>query len=86
MLREELEAACTEPAVLPSHVGRALGDLVRAIEHIEAHRAMTGRSARSGLAPEAQEIQDVIDSVLFHVYGLSPDDARYVESRLKEML
>jgi hypothetical protein len=44
------------------------------------------RSERSRLAPESQPIQDAIDAVLFRCYGLSEDDARYVEARLTEML
>jgi len=35
---------------------------------------------------ESQPIQDAIDAVLFRCYGLSEDDAGYVEARLKEML
>lgn len=38
------------------------------------------------LAPESQPIQEAIDAVLFRCYGLSEDDAHYVERRLKEML
>ena len=64
------------------------GDLPagRRIQEIEAERVLKSRSERSHLAPESQEIQDVIDAVLFRVYGLTDDEARYIERRLKEML
>ena len=38
------------------------------------------------LARESQPIQDAIDAVLFRCYGLSDDDAQYIEKRLREML
>jgi len=38
------------------------------------------------LAPESQPIQAAIDAVLFQCYGLSEDDAKYIEKRRDEML
>ncbi len=40
----------------------------------------------SQLAPESQPIQDAIDKVLFRCYGLSDEEAGYINKRLEEML
>ena len=58
----------------------------RRIQKIEAKRVLKNRSERSRLAPQSQPIQDAIDAVLFRCYGLSEDEAKYIEKRLKEML
>ncbi len=87
---DQLEASlldeCSEPGFLPGPVAAALAKMCRQIQRIEASRTLKNRSERSHLAPESQPIQDVIDRVLFRCYGLSNDDARYVEERLREML
>jgi len=58
----------------------------RRIRGIEASRTPPRGGERSRLAPESQPIQDAIDAVLFRCYGLSEDDAGYVDSHLEEML
>jgi hypothetical protein len=58
----------------------------RRIQKIETKRVLKNRSERSRLAPESQPIQDAIDAVFFRCYGLSEDDAKYIEKRLEEML
>jgi len=63
-----------------------LAEMSRRIQEIEAKRVLKNRFERSHLAPESQPIQDAIDAVLFHCYGLSEDDGHYVSQRLKEML
>ena len=87
---DQLEASlldeCSEPGFLPGPVAAALAKMCRQIQRIEASRTLKNRSERSHLASESQPIQDVIDRVLFRCYGLSNDDARYVEERLREML
>ena len=87
---DQLEASlldeCSEPGFLPGPVAVAFVTMCREIQRIEASRTLKNRSDRSHLAPESQTIQDVIDRVLFRCYGLSDDDARYVEKRLREML
>ena len=85
-LARKLCAACDEPGVMPERVADALGAMSRRIQEIEAKRVLKSRSERSRLAPESQPIQDAIDAVLFRCYGLSEDDARYIDQRLKEML
>src|SRR3989338_7340013 len=85
-LQAELCAACTEPGVLPKSVAEALAEMSRWIQEIEAKRVLKNRSERSRLAPESQPIQDAIDAVLFRCYGLSEEEARYIEKRLDEML
>ncbi len=85
-LRRALCDACTEPGTLPKSVADTVVEMSRAIQAIEAERILEDRSERSHLAPESQPIQDAIDAVVFRCYGLSDDDAHYVESRLKEML
>jgi len=67
-------------------VAEALAEMSRRIQEIESKRVLKSRSERSHLAAESQPIQDAIDAVLFRCYGLSDDDARYIEARLKEML
>ena len=71
---------------MPKPVAEALAEMSRRIQKIEAKRVLKSRSERSHLAAESQPIQDAIDAVLFRCYGLSDDDARYIEARLKEML
>ena len=58
----------------------------RRIQEIEDHRVLKARSERSHLASDSQPIQDAIDAILFRCYGLSDDDANYIQARLKEML
>lgn len=71
---------------MPKPVADALAKMSRSIQKIEAKRVLKNRSERSRLAPESQPIQDAIDAVLFRCYGLSEDDANYIEKRLEEML
>jgi len=85
-LAQQLCMACAGPGVMPRQVADALAAMSRRIQEIEAKRVLKSRSQRSRLAPESQPIQDAIDAVLFRCYGLSDDDARYIEQRLKEML
>ena len=85
-LAGQLSARCGPPGDMPPTVVDAVIAMSRAIQEIEAKRVLKNRSERSHLAPESQVIQDVIDSVLFRCYGLSEDDAAYIEQRLKEML
>jgi len=85
-VREALCEACQEPGTMPAGVAEALADLSRRIQDVEAARELESRAERSRLAPESQPIQDVIDAVLFKCYGISDDDAAYIERRLQEML
>lgn len=85
-LAELLCGICSEPGVMPKSVVEALSEMSRAIQQIESKRVLANRSERSRLAPESQPIQDAIDKVLFRCYGLSGDDAEYINKRLKEML
>ncbi len=81
-----LSSACNESGIMPKDVGEAIAEMCRRIQEIEARRVLKSRSERSRLAPESQPIQDAIDRVLYRCYGLSDDDAQYIENRLKEML
>jgi hypothetical protein len=85
-LRRALTSCCDEPGIMPQSVAAALAELSRRIQEIEGKRVLANRSERSRLAPESQQIQDVIDAVLFHCYGLTDEDAKYITSRLSEML
>lgn len=67
-------------------IADAVAEMSRRIQKIETKRVLRNRSERSRLAPESQPIQDAIDAVLFWCYGLSEDEARYIEKRLEEML
>ena len=81
-----LSSACKKPGIMPKNVGEAIAEMCRRIQKIEARRVLKNRSERSRLSSESQPIQDTIDKVLFHCYGLSDDDAQYIEERLQEML
>ena len=85
-LKEYLCNICREPGVMPKPVAEALAGMSHRIQEIEAKRVLKNRSERSRLAPESQPIQDAIDAVLFRCYGLSEEEARYIEKRLEEML
>jgi hypothetical protein len=85
-LGEYLKALCSKPGELPQPVTQALIAMSQRIQEIEANRVLKSRSERSHLALENQPIQDAIDAVLFRCYGLSDDDAKYIEQRLQEML
>ena len=85
-LGEVLISACSQPGIISESVAKSLTKMSVEIQKIEAERTLKRRSERSRLAPESQPIQDTIDRVLFHCYGLSDDDAQYIEKRLTEML
>ena len=71
---------------MPMVVADALEELSRQIQEIEVKRVLKNRSERARLALASQPIQDAIDRVLFRCYGLSEDDGKYIQERLKEML
>lgn len=75
-----------EPGVMPREIIEDITVMSQNIQKIEAKRTLRNRAERSRLSDESQPIQNVIDAVLFHCYGLSDDDAKYIEQRLKEML
>jgi len=85
-LTELLIITCKEPGIMPKPVAEALSAMCRRIQEIESQRILKSRSERSRLAPESQPIQDAIDAVLFRCYGLTDDEAQYIDRRLKEML
>ena len=85
-LRHLLCQSIIIPGEMPEFVVQALSKMSEKIQSIEAKRVLKGRSERSHLAPESQPIQDVIDAVLFKCYGLSEEEAIYIERRLEEML
>jgi hypothetical protein len=85
-LTRVLSEQCKNSGQMPTPVAEALAEMSRRIQEIEAKRALKNRSERARLAPESQPIQDTIDAVLFRCYGLSEDDAKYVDKRLEEML
>ena len=85
-LSSQLVAACRATGKLPRDVALAIEHMSLHLRTIESKRMLSGRAERSRLASESQPIQDAINRVLFHSYGLSEDDAQYVEKRLTEML
>ncbi len=84
--KDALVHALTAPGIMPRFVKEALVLLCRNIEAVEAKRHLKTRSDRSRLAPESQAFQDAIDAILFRCYGLSENDQKFVEARLKVML
>jgi hypothetical protein len=85
-LAKVLRRASANVGQMPNDVSQILATLSQTIQQIEARRELRKRSERSRLAPESQPIQDLIDEVLFHCYGLSEEEAQYVRTRLDEML
>ena len=85
-ISDQLVSACQVPGELPKQVALAIEQMSCKVRNIETSRTLSNRAERSHLSPESQPIQDVIDKVLFRCYGLSEDDARYIEKRLREML
>lgn len=83
---ELLMGDCKEPGIMSKSVADALSAMCRRIQEIESQRILKSRSERSHLAPESQPIQDAIDAVLFRCYGLTSEEAQYIDQRLKEML
>ena len=63
-----------------------IGEAVHRIRAIETHREHITRAQRSALAEQAQPLQDVIDHVLFRLYGLTDDEAAGLKERLVQML
>ena len=86
IVEDELRLMCAVPGLVPSSVVEAIEAMSRRIQEIEGRRTLATRAERSTLLPVSAAIQDSIDKVLFHCYGLSEDDARYIEMRLTEML
>ena len=85
-IAEQLIGAYKVPTEFPKQVAIAIEMMSRKLRGIESSRALTNRSERSRLASESKPIQEAIDKVLFHCYGLSEDGALYIEKRLTEML
>jgi hypothetical protein len=81
-----LNSAHEQPGTLPPEVAAAIGGLCARIQAVESTRPMANRSERSSLSAESQHLQDLIDAVLFRCFGLTEDDATYINERLKEML
>ena len=85
-LADQLVAACEVTGEMPGEVASVIQNMALRICEIEACRTLTSRADRSHLAPESQPIQDAIDRVLFRYFGLSDEDASYIENRLAVML
>ena len=85
-LSNQLVVTLEVPGELPEEVAQAIERMSSRVRSIESSRTLRSRGERSHLAPESQPIQDAIDRVLFRCYGLSDDDAQYIETRLTEML
>jgi len=85
-IRTILIKQCDIPGILPEKVRSLLEKMSGLIQNIESARKLNKRAERSHLDPKSQPIQDVIDSVLYKCYGLTEDEGRYIDERLKEML
>ena len=60
--------------------------LVRYIEMEEASRGEIARSARSQLAPSAEQAQAILDDIIFSLLGVSGRQRQHIRDRLQEML
>lgn len=85
-IRERVENTTINPGVMPSEIRDILCWLSKRIQEIEARRTLRVRSERAELGYEGQQLQDVIDSILVRYYGLSREEAQYLQARLSEML
>jgi len=85
-LENELMSSLKAPGILSSAVSKALVQLCKRLQKLESERIMKSRSERSHLADQSQKIQDLFDNVLYKAYGLSEEEASYVENRLTQML
>ena len=85
-LSHKIISATTTPGVLSKNVSEALSAMCKRIQEIESERILRSRSDRSKLDPRSQPIQDAIDKILFHCYGLTEEEGNYIEKRLGEML
>lgn len=75
-----------QPGFMPDYAALAIEQMCRRICEIEAQRQLSNRSDRSHLAEESQPIQDTIDHIMFACIGLSQEEGRFVDARLREML
>ncbi len=81
-----LKNACDGSGIMPIQVMDSLISLCKRIMIIEQKRKIRNRSDRSNLDNESQRLQNIIDEVLFHCYGMNNEEAMYINNRLKEML
>ena len=81
-----MNSAHDQPGTLPPEVAASIAGLCARIQEVESARPMANRSERSTLSAEGQGLQDLIDAALFRCFGLTEDDATYINERLKEML
>ena len=63
-----------------------IAEASRRIRHIESRRGEITRAQRSALSQEAQPLQDLIDHILFRLYGLTEAESAGLEARLARML
>ena len=82
----ELARESTERTQVGALARDVIGEAAHRIRVIEANRGNITRAQRSALAEQAQPLQDLIDYVLFRLYGLTDDDAAALEERLVQML
>ena len=61
-------------------------EMCKRIIDIERRRTLRNRSERAMLDKESEKLQDIIDAVFFTCYGLTGQEANYVDKRLQEML
>ena len=70
----------------PRWVEVALAELARQMSVAESKRVLASRSERSKLSADAARLQRHADSLIGALFGLSQQQQRYVEERLKLML
>lgn len=85
MAGARLRPALASPP-FPRGVRDVIVELVRRIERIEQQRGEITRSARSGLDPRAQPLQDLLDRIFYAMAGLTDGEAAALEVRLARML
>lgn len=82
----ELALVSTNRMAVGALARDVIGEAARRIRLIEVNRGDITRAQRSALAEQAQPLQEVIDHILFRLYGLTDDESAALEERLVHML
>ncbi|MCC6575006.1 MAG: Eco57I restriction-modification methylase domain-containing protein [Planctomycetes bacterium] len=83
---EDFVAAHCQSGMLDEIAVSALMGLSKELQDIESARTLSARSDRSALSTESQRLQKAVDRIVEASLGLTVEDGRYIEERLREML
>jgi hypothetical protein len=80
------DASLDHPGTMPSYVASAIAAMCQSIRKHELRRSMSSRSERSFLCRDSEPVQEAINQLFSRCFGLSAEEVRYLEIRLREML